>query len=322
MVTMTIVTIVAIAALVTTFAYYNGLGSSIGNEKPITVVDDTGFIVSLSSYPERIVSLAPSNTEILFAIGAGERVVGVTDYDDYPYNFSAWVAAGNMSSIGGAYNPAIEPIVALDPDLVLAFGGTGGSLDAIGKLRNLGYNVLTLDPKDANGVLTDIYLVGRAIGKDAEAATLVTQMSERINAVIDKAKDANSTPKVYCEVWSDPIMTVGPKSWISSLITLVGGQNIFENATNTYYPVVSSEAVIQQNPDIIFFPPQGGLHFWGSLTEVANRVGWNKISAVENNKMYVTPEGLIETPGPRTADAVEALAKIVHPEIFGAYTGP
>jgi iron complex transport system substrate-binding protein len=117
-------------------------------------------------------------------------------------------------------------------------------------------------------------------------------------------------------------MSVGPKSWISSLITLVGGQNIFENATNTYYPVVSSEAIIQQNPDVMVFVPQGGQYFWGSLNDVANRTGWNIISAVKNNKMYVTPEGIVEKPDPRTADAVEILAKIIHPEIFGNYTGP
>jgi iron complex transport system substrate-binding protein len=320
---MAVITIVAIATAVGTYVYYQGQISSLKTENLLeTLVDDTGFVLNLTSYPERIVSLAPSNTEILFAMGAGDKVVGVTDYDNYPYNFSAWIEAGNMTSIGGAYNPAIEPIVALQPDLVLAFGGPGGSLDAIDKLRNVGYNVLTLDPKDVSGVIADIVMVGRATGHNTQAASVATNISQRIEAVVNAVKKASSTPKVYCEVWIDPYMSVGPKSWISSLITLVGGQNIFENATNTYYPVVSSEAIIQQNPDVMVFVPQGGQYFWGSLNDVANRTGWNIISAVKNNRMYVTPEGIVEKPGPRTADAVEILAKIIHPEIFGNYTGP
>jgi iron complex transport system substrate-binding protein len=319
---MAVITIASIASAFITYVFYQNQALKLPSGSQITVVDDTGHVLSLSSYPERIVSLIPSNTEILFAIGAGDKVVGVTDYCDYPYNFSAWVEAGNMTSIGGTYDPPIEPIVALEPELVLAFGGTGGSLDAIDKLRNLGFNVVTLDPKDANGVLTDIQMVGRLTGNEEEATNLVKSMSEKIAAVVNGVKSATTTPKIYVEVWIDPYMSVGPKSWISSLVTLTGGQNIFENATNTYYPVVSSETIIQLDPDKLIFIPQGGSYFWGSFDDVADRTGWSEITAVKNNNMYATPEGLVETPGPRTVDAVEILAKIIHPEIFGVYTGP
>ena len=316
---MAIVTIISMSAAVTTFVYNQSQTNALGSSSMITVVDDTGYVLSLSSYPKRIVSLIPSNTEILFAIGAGDRVVGITDYDDYPHNFSAWIEAGNISSIGGTYNPAIEPIVALEPDLVLAFGGSGGSLDAIDKLRNLGINVLTLHPKDANGVLSDIQMVGRVTGREDEAADVIKNMSQRITAVINEVKSATTTQEVYVEIWTDPYMSVGPQSWISSLVSLAGGQNIFENAT-TQYPVVSSETIIQQNPDVMVFIPQGGSYFWGSFDDVAKRTGWNEITAVKTNNMYATPEGLVETPGPRTVDAIEILAKIIHPEIFGSYS--
>jgi iron complex transport system substrate-binding protein len=319
MLVMAIVTIISISAA--SFMYYQSQTNVLGSSSMITVVDDTGYPLSLSSYPKRIVSLIPSNTEILFAIGAGDRVVGITDYDDYPYNFSAWIEAGNITSIGGTYNPAIEPIVALEPDLVLAFGGSGGSLDAIDKLRNLGYNVLTLHPKDANGVLSDIQMIGRVTGNEDEAASIIKNMSQRITAVINGVKNATTTPQVYVEIWTDPYMSVGGQSWISSLVSLAGGQNIFENAT-TLYPSVSSEAIIQQNPDVMVFIPQGGSYFWGSFDDVAKRTGWNEINAVKTNNMYATPEGLVETPGPRTVDAIEILAKIIHPEIFGSYNGP
>jgi iron complex transport system substrate-binding protein len=323
MAAMAIITIIAVAFSVASFLYYSDQNKEPKNEDTtITLVDDTGFVLNLNSHPERIVSLAPSNTEIMFAIGAGEKVVGVTDYCDYPYDFAEWVEAGNMSSIGGSYNPATEPIIALEPDLILAFGGPGGSLDAIDKLRNLGYNVLTLDPKDANGVLNDIVMVGRATGYDAQAASLATDLQQRIEFVVNKLEQATSAPKVYCEVWSDPLMSVGPKSWIHSLITLAGGQNILENATNTYYPTVSSEEIVENNPDVMVFLPQGGQHFWGTFDDVAERPGWNTINAVANGRMYVTPEGIVEICGPRTVDALEVLAKIIHPEIFGEYTGP
>lgn len=318
---MAIITIVAIATSVFLFIYYQGQIDKLKTQKSmVTLVDDTGFVLNLTSYPERIVSLAPSNTEILFAIGAGDKVVGVTDYCKYPYDFLEWVEAGNMTSIGGAYNPAIEPVVELEPDLVLAFGGPGGSLDAIEQLRSLRYNVLTLDPKDADDVVADIVMVGRATGNEAQAANLATQLQQRMALILNELKSVTS-PRVYCEVWSDPLMSVGPKSWINSLIELAGGQNIFENATGMYYPAISLEAVIEQNPDVIVFLPQGGQHFWGSLDDVAKRTGWNVVNAVKNNRMYVTPEGIVEICGPRTVDALEILAKIIHPEIFGEYTG-
>jgi iron complex transport system substrate-binding protein len=320
---MAVITIVAIASSVGIYTYYQGQVNRLKTEHSlVTLVDDDGFVLNLTSYPKRIVSLGPSNTQILFAVGAGGKVVGVTDYDVYPYNFSEWIKAGNMSSIGGAYNPAIEPIVALKPDLVLAIGGPGGSFDAISKLRSLGYNVLTLNPKDINDVLADIVMVGRATGNDVQAASLANSLQQRIASVVNGVKSAISTPKVYCEVWVNPYMSVGPGSWIDSLITLAGGKNIFENTT-TLYPVVSSEAIIQENPDLIVFPRSVNTpDWWVSLNDVANRPGWNTISAVNNNKMYVIAAGILTQPGPRTVDALEILAKIIHPEIFGNYTGP
>ncbi len=123
------------------------------------LVDDLGYSLTFTSPPERIVSLAPSNTEFLFAVGAGDKLVGVTDFCNYPYDFSAWIEAGNMSSIGSYYGPSVEPIVALDPDLVLA---TTGSLEAAENLRTLGYNVLVVEPRNLSFVLRDILLIGRA----------------------------------------------------------------------------------------------------------------------------------------------------------------
>jgi iron complex transport system substrate-binding protein len=286
---------------------------------PLYLTDDTGYTLKLTKYPTRIVSLAPANTQILFAVGAGDKVVGLTKYDNYPYNFSAWIAAGNMSSIGSYYNPTVEPIVALNPDLVVA---ALGSADCAVQLRSLGYNVLTLNPPDIYGVLNNIQLIGNATNHAADAKTLVNSLQQRITAVVNGVKNATTRPKVYNEIYSDPYTSVGKGTFIDGLIKLAGGQNIFENATEAY-PKVSSEAVITQNPDIIVFPSNmGPTNFWGSFAEVANRPGWNSINAIKNQKLYVVIADQINQPGPRQVDALEALAKIIHPEIFGQYINP
>lgn len=297
--------------------YFQGQKSGPTANAPLSLTDDTGYVLNMTAYPQRVVSLAPANTQTIFAVGAGDLVVGVTDYDQYPYNFTAWIAAGNMSSIGNYYQPAIEPIVALKPDLVLA---SLGSIDAADQLRSLGYNVLTLNPKDLNGIMKNLMTVGKATNKEAQAQSVVNDMQQRIDAIVNKLKDVTTRPTVYHEIWSDPYMSVGKETFVDSAIKLAGGQNIFENATNAY-PVVSSEAIISENPQIMVFPTQMGVQsFWGSYTDVANRPGWNSISAVKNNKMYTVSGDIIDEPGPRQIDSLEILAKIIHPEIFGTYT--
>jgi iron complex transport system substrate-binding protein len=283
---------------------------------PITLTDNTNHTLTLNAYPERIVSLAPANTQILFAIGAGDKVVGVTDYDNYPYNFSEWVAAGNMTSIGSYYDPAIEPIIALNPDLIVA---ALGSADQAVQLQNLGYNVLTLNPADLNDILDNILLVGKATNHTADATILVSNLQQRRDAVVNGVANVTTKPKVYVEIYSSPYISIGRGTFIDGLIKLAGGQNIFENAT-TEWPEVSSEAIIAQNPDKIVFPTSMGEDLTGSFEGLAARDGWSAITAIKNNAKYLVNADSLNQPGPRQVDALEALAKIIHPEIFGNYT--
>jgi iron complex transport system substrate-binding protein len=284
---------------------------------PVTLVDDYNNTLIITAYPHRIVSLAPANTQVLFAVGAGDQVVGVTDFDKYPYNFTAWIEAGNMSSIGNYFQPPIEPIVTLNPDLIIA---SLGSSDAADQLRGLGYNVLTLNPAGLNGIMQNMLTVGKATGNEAEAQAAVNSMQQRIDVVVNGVKNVATRPTVYHEIWSDPYMSIGKGTFVNEAIKLAGGQNIFENATDAY-PIISSEAIISENPDVMVFPTQMGVDsFWGTYTEVANRAGWNTISAVANNKMYTVSGDIIDEPGPRQVDSLEILAKIIHPEIFGNYT--
>jgi iron complex transport system substrate-binding protein len=290
--------------------------SQISEYQEVTLVDGAGNVVTLTEAPERIVSLAPSNTEILFLIGAGDSVVGVTDYCDYPYNFTAWIEAGNMTSIGNYYGPSIEPIVALEPDLVLA---STGSLDAADSLADLGYNVIITEGQTLDEILSDILLVGRATYKNTEAAAVVSDMRTRIDAVVDTvALEATTTPTVYHEVWYDPIMSVGPTTFIDELMVLAGGENIFHDAA-TSWPTVSSEAIVEKNPDVMFFPDMymSTTNFYETIQAVKERPGWDSITAIQNDAIYEINADIVSRTGPRLVDALEAIAKMVHPEIFG-----
>jgi len=291
------------------------LRSELSKYRNLTLVDDRGYVLTLTSFPRRIVSLAPSNTEILFAVGAGGKVVGVTNQCNYPYNFSAWIEAGNLTSVGDYWTPNIEALVALQPDLILA---AFAQEKVVNTLREMGYKVLVLDPDNIDEVLRDIMLVGRATDRSIEAATLVNNLRQRIDAVVSKVSEATTKPKVYYEVWYNPLWSVGSESWESKLIKKAGGINIFDDQKLKYFET-TSEAIIERNPDVIILPlgHGAGPPFWGSLEEVKLRPGWDAISAIQNDRIYTIDANIISRPGPRIADALENLAKIIHPELLG-----
>lgn len=313
----TVVAIVSIASAAFAYVYYEGQIAELRSEIEglQTLVDDHGYVLSLASYPKRIISISPSSTEILFALGVGDKVVGVTDYCNYPYNFAAWVAAGNMTSIGGFSTPNMEAIASLKPDLIITTGTLNDENAVI--WRNMGYNVLALDPTNLNGVLQDIVLVGRATDSNAKATQIVNDLTSRINAVAEKVAGVTVKPKVYYEIWYDPIMSIGGTAWENELIQRAGGVNVFADQSEKYF-VTSSEAVINKNPEVILLPSSHGLGapFWGTIEQVKARAGWSSINAVKNNNLNDIDSDTIARAGPRVADAIEMLAKIFHPELF------
>jgi iron complex transport system substrate-binding protein len=295
---------------------YNAGSNSTGTQN-LSVIDDEGYATNFISVPQRIISLAPSNTQIVFAIGLGNKVVGVTDYDHTPYNFTAWIAAGNMTSVGGFSTPNKETIASLNPDLILA---TPINDPDVVTLRNLGYKVLVLNPNDVNGVFNDISMVGKATSADQNATTLVNSLTSKINAIEAKIAAANlPKPKVYYEVWTPPLMSAGGTSFISDVISKAGGINIFGNETQQY-PTVSSETIVQKNPDVILLPTDmantGEAPFYGTVNDVKARPGWSSISAIQNNRVVIVNGDLFAEAGPRIADQIEAAAKAFYPTIF------
>lgn len=311
------VVIIALIVAASVYVYYNAASNQMNTQKNISVTDDEGYITNMTSVPQRIISLAPSNTQILYAIGAGDRVVGVTDYDHYPYNFTAWIEAGNMTSIGGFSTPNKETIAMLHPDLILAT--TINDPDVV-TLRGLGYNVLVLNPNDVNGVLQDITMVGKATGMEQNAATLVNDINDEISDISSKIAAANvPKPLVYYEVWTPPLMSAGSTSFINDVISKAGGQNIFENETQQY-PTVSSETIVQKNPDVILLPTEmaniGQEPFYGSVDQVKARPGWSTINAVKNDRVVIVNGDLFAEAGPRIAEQIATAAKAFYPDLF------
>ena len=310
-----VVIIILIVSAAFVYVYYQGQTSDSGLAALQNLVDDHGYKTSLTAYPEKIVSVAPSTTEILYAIGAGEKVVAVTDYDNYPYDFAAWIAAGNMTSVGDFTDPNLEVITSLNPDLILASGGV--QVESVDTLRNLGYKVLVLDPTNVDGILNNIELVGNATGNRAEATALVNDITNRITAVENTVANA-AKPKVYYEVYyeSTSSWTIGAKAWQSELIEIAGGTNIFGDQQIDYYQY-QVEALIDRNPDVIILPGEGmGTGTASTFDAVKARPGWDTTNAVQNNRLYQINSDIIERAGPRIADAIEQLAAFFHPELF------
>ena len=313
--TVVIITIIAVAA----FIYVSNQGPTAEELEALqNLVDDTGYVTKMDAFPNKIISLAPSTTEILFALGLDEKVVAVSNYCDYPYNFSAWFEAGNMTTIGDFNDPNLEVIYDLEPDLIIATGGV--QVPIIDTLRNLDLKVLVLNPASIDGVLQNIELVGNATGKTTEANTLIGNINSRIDAVANTVAGATFTPTVYYEVWYDPtsLWTAGSQAWQNELIEKAGGVNIFNDQDLEYFQS-SAEAVIERSPDIIILPEEGmgfGDPFWGSLETVKARPGWDSVSAVQNDRLVTVDSNTIARAGPRVADIIEDLAEAFHPELF------
>jgi iron complex transport system substrate-binding protein len=293
------------------------------------MADDYRPMTDLTVYPKRIVSLSPSSTEILFAVGAGPKVVGVTDYCNYPPDLKARIEAEELTRVGGYWNPSIETIFELKPDLVLVSTAKCTvktneckvnckrrceiTEQIAAHLRSLGLKVLTLGPHSMNDILDNILLVGRASGNTVEASKLVKKLRQKIDTVIKKSKEASHKPKVYFEVWNDPYMSVSSGTWIGDIINLAGGANIFGEKISEW-PIINSEDIVQRNPDIIVFPVIPGVpRFWGSFKDVNKRLGWKNVNAVRNGHLYEVPRDFISRPGPRLVKALEIMEKFIHP---------
>lgn len=278
-------------------------------EAPITLVDGLGRTVTLAAPAEKIVSLAPSNTEILFAIGAGAQVVGRDEFSDYPE------AALALPSVGGSMSSySYETIASLEPDLVLA--AEINSAEEVKSLEDLGLTVYYLsNPKDLDGLYENLKIVGQLSGRASEADVLVASLQTRVQAVLDKLAPISSQITVFYELdGSDPAKpwTAGTGTFLSQLIGMAGGQNVADSLEGAYAQI-SLEALLVANPAVILL---GDAAYGVTVEQVAARAGWDGLQAVQDQRIYTFDDDLVSRPGPRLVDGLEVLARLLRPDLF------
>ncbi len=280
-----------------------------GDAFPLEIVDQAGRAVRIEKSPEKIISLAPSNTEILYALGLEDRLVGVTEYCDYPE------AARQKPKVGGFSTVDIEKVVDIEPDLIFA---TNIHKDEITpRLEGLGLTVVTLDPTNLAEVVEAISLMGRVTGKREAASHITAEMESRVKVITDKtaALTEEQKPRVLYILWHDPLMTVGKEARIHELIHTAGGMNIARDLAEEY-PKISMEAVIMANPQVII---AGSGHGSGQDVPVLFALTESRLAEVEArlyNRVYEIDSDLTSRPGPRVVEGLKQLAEFIHPELF------
>jgi len=263
--------------------------------------------VRVPDEPERVVSLSPTKTEIAYALGLGDRLVGVTDYCNYPPEVE------DIQKVGGFSDPNVEQIVALEPDLVLA---ASIHQEEVEKLEEMGVPVLVLYARNLEDIYQGMELVGTATGNEAEAREQVDSMQERIEAVKSRLEmlDIGEPVRVYYEVYNDPLMSAGGRTIINEVISLAGGKNIFVDVEEEY-PVVSAESILDSEPQVILFPKYHGTAEL-IIEEMRERPGWDELPAVQDERVFGVHDDVFSRPGPRVVEAVEEAAKILYPALF------
>jgi len=276
-----------------------------GAQKKVTlsIVDDYGRTVELHGVPQRIVSVAPSPTEILFAVGAGSQIVGVDNYSDYP------AEAKSLPQIG-SYTLNMEVIMSLKPDLIVSSDLVPRA--QLDQLEAQGVPYFIFATRTMEDVIKDLRLAGSLTGHSLEAESLVAGLQARINAVTNKTLAAGvEKVRTYIEYY--PLWTYGPGSFGNDLIRLAGGVNIAANASNEY-PELTPEFIIAQNPQVIVYTV--GPMTTTTASDFATRSGWSNTFAVSHDKIYSIDDNLVSRYGPRVVDGLEQLAEIIHPELF------
>ena len=273
----------------------------------LTLTDGLGRNVIFDQPAQRIVSIAPSNTEVLFAIGAGAQVIGRDEFSDYPDQ------AKQLPSVGGGYGALdMETMVSLKPDLVLASQLTPA--EQVQAIEKLGLKVFLLpNPNTIEDMFANLLEVGKITGTEAQAQTLIDGLKTRVVAVDAKVAAVQQKPVVFYELDStDPNApwTAGPGSFIDALINRAGGVNLGAKLKDSYAQI-SIEQLLVDQPDIII----AGDYTWGGVTAEAikARQSWADLQAVKQDKVYIFDDNLISRPGPRLVDGLEAMEKLLHP---------
>lgn len=281
------------------------IGLSNAVDYPLTVIDVTETAVTIPQEPQRIISIVPSNTEILFALGLEDKIVGITNYCNFPEETK------NIEKIGETFPLNLEKIVSLKPDLILAYAG---QLNEIPRLRELGLNTIVIEPLSLKETLKSIQMVATIGGIPEKGNILVENLSQRIDQIKTEVSNLEITkkPKVFIGGIYETIWTPGEGTLFNELISLAGGINIAAGFSG--WTKISLEFIVKEDPDIIIIPI-GAMNPGDELKikeNIYQRPGWSNLSAVKTQKIFIVNEDLFFRPGPRLIDGLERLYKIFY----------
>lgn len=289
-------------------------GGAAGGAAPpragVTATDDAGRTVHLAGPARRVISLIPSATETLVALGAADRVVGRTRYDVAP-------EVARVPSVGGGLDPSVEAIVALHPDLVVGWANDKRQ-EVRDKLVALGVPVFALRTDDTVDVFRNVATLGRLTGRDSAAAAVAAAVRRDFDAV-RRSVAGRPRPRVFYVVFNDPPMTAGPNTFIAQLIGVAGAESVFPDVRQPW-PTVSMEEIVRRDPDLVVVPR--GARSRGeapgtALAELRARGGWRDVGAVKRGRVVTVEENLVNRPGPHLGAAARALRAVFHPELGG-----
>jgi iron complex transport system substrate-binding protein len=267
---------------------------------PLTITDDAGRSVTIPAEPKRIVSLAPANTEMVFALGAGDRVVGVTSHDDFP------AEVADIEKVGDFAGPNLEAVAAADPDLVLAT--TGVQADVLVQLEQLGATVIAIDPQSIDAVLDDIVIISRVLNEVRAGEGLVASIRADL-ARVRAAVEGREPVTVFVEIAQNPLFTAGSGTLIDELVSRAGGTNVV--AAEGWVPY-STEEVLKADPDV-YLATRGSM---SDPAELEARPGFAGLKAVKEGRVAILDDNLVSRPGPRVVEGVRMIAAALHPEAF------
>ncbi|MFE4708340.1 ABC transporter substrate-binding protein [Peribacillus simplex] len=281
-------------------------GTKKGEEiKDYTVTDDTGKKIKFEKIPEKVVSLQPSNTEILFALEQGEKVVGVTDFDNYPEE------AKDIEHVSDSVNINAEKIIALKPDAIIAY--TIGDETALKPLEDAGIPVFIIkSAANFDDVYGDIGQIAKVMGVAEKGDELVKDIKSQITSVEEKVKTLDEEEQTYFEISPAPeIYTTGSETFQNEILDTAGIKNIFDDQKG--WVKVSDEEIVKRNPKSIITT---ATYADDAVGEIKSRKGWEDIDAVKNDDVHLLDENVMSRPGPRIGEAVELAAKTIYPDLF------
>ena len=269
------------------------------------VTDETGRLVKIPVDVRRIVSLAPSLTETVYALGLQDRLVGDTDYCDYPAD------AAKKHKVGGAINPNMEEVAALKPDLVLVVKSLN-KLETVRALEQLGIPVYSTDPHTVKGVLDSMKKLSEVLGAEDAGAALDQKLEGRLASA--RAKTGRVPPKqVLFVVWTEPLMSIGKKTFIADILEYAGATSVVDSKQD--WPQFSLEEAVRLQPEFLIFASSHSEAVKNDVDALALKPGWSMMEAIKQRKIAIVSDA-INRPGPRIVDAVEELARQLHPELF------